>query len=117
MGHFTYKILPISQPPLPKKEKEWIVNIENDLGKKICKQYSIPEHPQYHVDGYDPETKTCYEYLGDYWHGNPLVYEKEEYCEQRQCTFGEIYNFTMNRTEEIKSYGYKVVIEWENHNT
>ncbi|MCK5019133.1 MAG: zinc-ribbon domain-containing protein, partial [Candidatus Peribacteraceae bacterium] len=26
------------------------------------------------VDGFDPATNTVYEFLGDYWHGNPEVY-------------------------------------------
>ena len=43
----------------------------------LIKEYKIPhfhfgnnERHKY-VDGYDPATNTIYEFLGDYWHGNP----------------------------------------------
>jgi len=30
------------------------------------------------VDGYDVETNTVYEFLGDYWHGNPKIFNLNE---------------------------------------
>ena len=32
----------------------------------------------YLVDGYNDKTKTIYEFYGDYWHGNPNRYKRED---------------------------------------
>ena len=40
-------------------------------------EYRIPD-TLWHVDGYDPETNTVYEFLGDKWHGNINIYNRSE---------------------------------------
>jgi hypothetical protein len=66
------------------------------------------------VDGYDPLTETIYEFLGDYWHGNPALFlpEKINICNQK--TFGELYDKTFARFNILKSMGYKIKYVWEN---
>jgi len=65
------------------------------------------------VDGYDPENKTIYEFLGDYFHGNPQKFKPEEYNKTCHMTHGELYNQTMNRLNTLKSMGYVVKYVWE----
>lgn len=65
------------------------------------------------MDGYDPETNTVYEYLGDYWHGNPKVFNPEDLNTKVGKTFGQLFDETNRRLEEIKSMGYNIVTQWE----
>ena len=42
------------------------------LGIEIKRQFRVPD-TNFYVDGFDSETNTVYEFLGDFWHGNPEV--------------------------------------------
>ena len=65
------------------------------------------------VDGYDPQTNTVYEFLGDYWHGNPDKFTRDEFNKRVKKTFGELYDATIHRQNEILENGYKLVTMWE----
>lgn len=78
------------------------------------RNYRIPECKRKRADGYDPKTNTIYEFLGDYWHGNPLKYKSYEWNQSAHATFGELYNATIFRLNKIKSFGYNVKYIWEN---
>ena len=88
------------------KENKWLdsLNISE-------RQFRIG---RYVVDGYDPDTKTIYEFNGDFWHGNPDVFKKDEYNNVLNKTFGDLYDKTLKREIEINKMGYKVISIWEN---
>jgi hypothetical protein len=65
------------------------------------------------VDGYDEETNTIYEFLGDYWHGNPDKFKANELNKTCKKTFGELYTATMDRFSRLKALGYEVKYIWE----
>lgn len=65
------------------------------------------------IDGYDPVTKTVYEFHGDFWHGNPTVHKAEDINPLVKKTFGELYLLTVEKEERIKSAGYNLVTIWE----
>jgi Zn finger protein HypA/HybF involved in hydrogenase expression len=65
------------------------------------------------VDGYDPQTNTVYEFLGDYWHGNPNKFTRDEFNKRVKKTFGELFDATIQRQAEIIANGYKLVTMWE----
>ena len=65
------------------------------------------------VDGYDKDTKTIYEFLGDYYHGNPLKYTFDKYNPTCNKTFGELYENTKKRFSKLKNLGYKIKYIWE----
>lgn len=67
----------------------------------------------YKVDGYDPKTNTIYEFLGDYWHGNPAVFKEEARHPLIKKTYGELYVNTMKRISTLIENGYKVNYIWE----
>lgn len=94
-----------------KAEEEWIKSLNNS---NILRQYKIPDHP-YIVDGFDPCTKTIYEFYGDYWHGNPLKFDanKINYQTKNKLTFGELYHLTMMRENILRQSGYTIVSIWE----
>ena len=70
---------------------------------------------KYKCDGYFQINNKKYvvEFHGDYWHGNPKVYNPESICKFRSLTFDELYKKTMDRMKRIKAMGYEVIYIWE----
>jgi G:T-mismatch repair DNA endonuclease (very short patch repair protein) len=75
-------------------------------------EYHIPE-TKYKTDGFCKETNTIYEFHGDYWHGNPEVFDHDEQT-YFGVTFRELYKKTLEREKTIKGLGYKLIVMWEN---
>ncbi len=65
------------------------------------------------VDGFDNKTNTIYEFLGDYYHGNPLIYNENTYNQTCKKTFGELFKLTKNKFKQLTSNGYKIKYIWE----
>lgn len=64
-------------------------------------------------DGFDPDTKTIYEFYGDYFHGNPRVYDPMMINHKNGKTLGELYQKTLAREQLIIQAGYKIISIWE----
>jgi Zn finger protein HypA/HybF involved in hydrogenase expression len=41
----------------------------------------------FRVDGFNQNTKTVYEFYGDFWHGNPVFYPPNGYCKVTKKNF------------------------------
>ena len=67
----------------------------------------------YVVDGYDKSTNTIYEFYGDYWHGNPAIFEADTINASLDISFGELYTNTLNRETILKNLGFNLVTIWE----
>ena len=65
------------------------------------------------MGGLDKLTNTVYEFLGDYWHGNPSVFNSSKINKDCKKTFGELYEMTFKRLNKVKSLGYNVKYIWE----
>ena len=65
------------------------------------------------ADGYCKETNTIYEFHGDFWHGNPKLYNSEHINPVNKKTFGELYQHTIARESQIKELGYNLIVLWE----
>lgn len=76
-------------------------------------EFSIP-NSKYKADGYDENTNTIYEFHGDFWHGNPKLFNKDEMNKITKTTFGELYEKTLSKEEYCKSQGYRYISLWEN---
>jgi hypothetical protein len=76
-------------------------------------EYRVPS-TKYSADGYDEKTNTVFEFHGDYWHGNPKLFSQEQMNFTTKCTFGELYNKTLNKQKKLKELGYKYIEIWEN---
>ena len=76
-------------------------------------EYVIPS-TKYSADGYCLETNTIYEFHGDFWHGNPTKFNPTDINPISNKTFGELYQRTLDREQEIKNLGYNLIIIWEN---
>lgn len=94
-----------------KVEKRWLTSLNN---KNIVHQYKIPG-TNYVVDGFDPITNTIYEFYGDYWHGNPKKFPplKINTKTPKNKTFGELYQDTLVREQNLRNMGYTVISMWE----
>ena len=69
---------------------------------------------KYNTDALDINTNTVYEYNGDYWHGNPDVFDPNKINRNNKKTFGQLYQDTINRENELRALGYNLVVIWEN---
>jgi hypothetical protein len=68
----------------------------------------------YIVDGFDKGENTIYEFLGDYWHGNPVKFGSNQLNTHLNKTFGQLYEKTKDRFKSLKQMGYNVKYIWEN---
>lgn len=83
---------------IPTIQKEFVIKIN---GKRYC------------VDGYDPLTNTIYEFYGNIWHGNPLLFGVEERNPFNNIRYRDLYEKTLEREIELRKRGYKLVTIWE----
>ena len=90
---------------LDKIEKEQDIKIERNLTIHIGNKYFFP-------DGFCKETNTWYEYYGNFFHGNPNLYNPNNMNKMIKKTFGELYQKTLKREKLIKSAGYNLVVKW-----
>jgi hypothetical protein len=67
----------------------------------------------YTVDAYVPRSKTVYEFYGDFWHGNPKVFSKNDINPMTGESFGQLLKGTVEREQRLIEAGYKVVNIWE----
>lgn len=65
------------------------------------------------VDGFDPDTNTVYEFLGDFWHGNPDVFSADEINRATKESFGYLYEQTMEKLFVLEAGGFTVKYIWE----
>ena len=81
------------------------IGIDNENRQKFVHGYI--------VDGYDSNTNTIYEFLGNYWHGNPKMFDAHGVNKLANKTFGELYRNTFVRFTHLKNYNYDVRYIWE----
>jgi len=65
----------------------------------------------YYVDGI--KNNTIYEFLGDYWHGNPNKFNHKKLNKSVKITFGSLYEKTFKRLNELKKGNFTVKYIWE----
>jgi len=93
---------------------EYIINKENIkiLHAENGGEYRIP-NLNIKVDGYCKETNTVYEFLGNYWHGNPNIFDQTDINVNLNKTYGLLYEETSEREELIKNAGFNLISIWE----
>ena len=69
----------------------------------------------YFVDGYDPLTRTVYEFHGCLYHGCPRCYPNRQakHYATPDRTIQELYEATINKRTALLRAGYRVVEMWE----
>ena len=100
-----------------KSQIEWLETIA--INEDIMIQHALSPEGEYviagvgRVDGFCQQTNTVYEYHGDYWHGNPVIYDPEEFNPTVNKTYGELYDKTVKRDLKIRDLGYILIVKWE----
>jgi len=72
---------------------------------RTFKGYNCP------VDGYCEETKTVYEFQGDYFHGNPAKFKETDLFHGKP--YSEKWEKDKKKRELYESAGFKYVVMWE----
>jgi hypothetical protein len=90
------------------EENIFIQHAENIGEKEI-----IVDNKKIKFDGYCKKTNTVYELNGDFFHGNPKLYNLNDVNPLVKKTFEELYNNTINRENIIKKEGYNLIAIWE----
>ena len=117
-GHITYavpnkikiKIISCTKCAnyISKISQKWINKKEQEIGRKLIREYKFNPNGFHRADGYDKKTNTIYEFYGDYFHGNPnnKNYKNYEFCKKA-------YRNTLIREKLIKDLGYNLITIWE----
>ena len=73
----------------------------------------IVANSNYKADGYSKINNTIYEYHGDFWHGNPKIYNPDDINSITKTTYKELYDKTMQKQSFCEDNHYKYVSIWE----
>jgi hypothetical protein len=92
-------------------------NIKTPIQHKLNGgEYKIPETKNRHADGFIREYKKykniIIEYHGCVFHGCPLCYEDLSGTNFHRQKYSDLLSNTLNRSEQLKSYGYIVIEIW-----
>jgi Zn finger protein HypA/HybF involved in hydrogenase expression len=66
----------------------------------------------FNVDGV--KNTKIYEFLGDFWHGNPKIYDRNDINKANKSSFGELYDETVEKFSRLNGLGYSIYYMWEN---
>lgn len=95
----------------------WLTSLEVEFGIKIQHGLNEGEHhitlneKKVFFDGYHKKSKTVFEFLGNFWHTNPMVYTEAK--SPIQDSPEKAYRKTMRRFLELNKLGYNVIFVWE----
>ena len=103
-----------------KSEVVWLNSLEPVFGCKIDREKAVLGLPTVGnrreilvLDGYIPKGNIAFEFLGNFWHSNPKMYNSKDYCAMLKCTHGQNYAKTVRRFQTLHSLGYKIWYVWE----
>ena len=96
-------------------EDKCLTETELRLGRELNRQkiIKVSKKSRFKVDGYDSQTNTVYEFLGDFWHGNLEIFESKSLNKRNKTSYGELNERTYKRLEALKKLGYRVKYIWE----
>jgi len=101
-----------------KMQIDWIkfmeVRYSTEIQHAFCEtgEYKIPS-TRYKADGYSEKLHTIFEFHGDFYHGNPKFYNRNDVNTVCKKTFGELYRKTCEKQQKIVDLGYNLVTIWE----
>lgn len=95
-------------------ERTWLTSLglPDDIYHRQVRLEMFP-HKFIVVDGFNPRSKTVYEFYGDYFHGNPKKYSANDYNKLCKKTFGKLYFETKKKEKLIRKAGYSLITMWE----
>jgi hypothetical protein len=100
---------PPRQNSVSNKEKKLLTEIKK-LKYNPIGSFSVDK---YICDIYIKELNLIIEFNGDYWHCNPKKYDGDYLHPHKKKTAKEIWDEDKLRVDNIKKYGYNLMIIWE----
>lgn len=94
-----------------KAETSFLNWVEKEFNCKLKRHHSIATKI---VDGYDKRNRVVYEFLGDFWHGNPDKCNPHDTNRVNGREYWELYLETFERFRFISDRGYTIRYIWEN---
>lgn len=99
---------------------EWLERLSALLQIRIQHAQNDGEHEvlisgkKYKLDGVNFDFgKVAFEFHGDFWHGNPDVYNSYSINGVNGKTFGELYDETLKKEADLVSRDWYVITMWE----
>jgi len=117
-----YCLYPIKSTIKIKTLKNHKTSNKENVFIEICKKYIIDLETQvmltinnknFIVDGFSKTNNLIIEFLGDYYHGNPNIYEKTYYNDKLKKTAGELHEQWEMRKKIFNDLNYKLIYLWE----
>lgn len=90
-----------------------LMHAEN--GGEFSFKYYDPQNGKkrtYKVDGYSPSLNCVYEFHGNFWHGNPSIYNHLDINPINKKRFGTLLNATIKKELICKLMGFNYVCLW-----
>ena len=75
-------------------------------------EFKIP-NSNYRADGWSERDNSILEYHGDFWHGNPALYNQEEINLISKKSYGELYQRTLKKQRFCEECGFNYTYIWE----
>jgi len=91
----------------------------SDMERDFLNYLKIPdtdENRQIMLEGFKLDAKVdkkIFEFLGDYFHGNPILFKPEEYNKKCHTTHGELFRKTKIKLYKLQNLGFIVYYMWE----
>jgi predicted nucleic-acid-binding Zn-ribbon protein len=94
-----------------KPEVWWLdsLNVPQEYRQKVVRI----DDRKIKADACDSNNKIIYEFYGDFWHGNPRVFDPNDTNPLNKTTFGKLYADTLEKEKLIKKAGYQLISIWE----
>ena len=113
-AHLNGQACPRCSCRVSKGEKKWLNQIEKKDNIKIKRNPVVYiNNKRFFPDGFHKKSNTWYEYYGNYFHGNPKIYNLNDINSTTKTTFQKLHQETLKREKIIKSAGYNLVTKWE----
>ena len=94
-----------------RKSTKWLNNLNIKLREYKIYYNGEDKHPC-NVDGFEKETNTVFEYLGDFWHGNPVC-KRNNYNEKDKELAKKRFAKTLKKFKILYALGYEIFYRWE----
>nr|DAC81407.1 TPA_asm: PolB-C [Rhodactis coral adintovirus] len=94
---------------------QWLSWVHHQTGNRILHALNGGEQRinGNYVDGYDPERRVIYEFMGCLWHGCEKCYLPETINPVNDTSMADLREETTRKTERFKQLGYTVEVMWE----
>jgi hypothetical protein len=99
-----------------KKQIEWLkyMNIQYNTDIKHALNGGEIKIDKYLIDGFCENNNICFEFNGDFFHGNPKIYDNNYINPLKGIKMNILYKKTIEKQKFLINLGYKVISIWEN---